>query len=96
MLDDIKSQIISSVSEQAAPQIGDFLDKLNSQIQIIVTVSIVVSSIWAILLLLNAYQRWKSHSAIMRMDKNLQILVEYQSQKDKDITLNTIDSAVEQ
>ena len=75
MLDDIKSQIANSVSAQTQPQISQLFDNLNSQIQLFFTIGIVLSILWGLLLIFTAVQRYRTHAAIMRMDKNLQKLV---------------------
>lgn len=75
MLDDIKSQIVNSVSAQTQPQIGKLFDNLNSQIQLVVTIVIVLSVLWGLLMIFTAVQRYRTHAAIMRIDKNLQKLV---------------------
>lgn len=74
-MDDVKSQIINSVTAQTQPQINDFFSQLNSQLQWVSTVVVLLSVLWVIFMLITAFHRWRQHAAIMRIDKNLQKLV---------------------
>lgn len=79
-IDDIKGQIVNSVSAQTQPQIQSFFDGLNAQVQLFVTIGIVLAILWGLVLLSSLFFKWRSHAALMRIDKNLQKLVASQSQ----------------
>lgn len=74
-IDDIKGQIVNSVSAQAQPEIDSFFDGLNAQVQLFVTIGIVLSVLWALVMIAGLIIKWRSHAAIMRIDKNVQNLV---------------------
>lgn len=76
MVDEIKSQIVNSVTSQTEPQITAFFDDLRGQLQLFITVAIILSVISAAVMLMNLVQRMRSHAALMRIDKNLQRLVD--------------------
>ena len=76
MLDEIKSQIVNSVTSQTEPQITAFFDDLRGQLQLFITITIIVATISIIVMIINLFQKWRSHVALMRIDKNLQRLVD--------------------
>lgn len=76
MVDEIKSQIVNSVTAQTQPQITAFFDDLKGQLQLFIFITIILSAVIAVVMIINVIQRWRSHAAIMRIDKNLQKLVD--------------------
>lgn len=76
MIDEIKSQIVNSVTSQTEPQITAFFDDLRGQLQLFITITIIVAVISTVVMIINLIQKWRSHVALMRIDKNLQRLVD--------------------
>ncbi|MDB5176748.1 MAG: hypothetical protein JWN75_416 [Candidatus Saccharibacteria bacterium] len=59
-------------------QSGQFMSNLQGQLQFFFIASSIVSVIIIILLIINFVYKWRVQVAILRMDKNLQILVDNQ------------------
>lgn len=76
MVEEIKSQIVNSVASQTEPQVTAFFDDLRGQLQLFITIAIILAVISAVVMIINLVQRMRSHAALMRIDKNLQRLAD--------------------
>lgn len=75
MVDDVKSQIVNSISAQTQPQINGMLNDMQGQIQFFLTATLVMSAIITIAFVINAIYKIRVERAILRIDRNVQKLV---------------------
>lgn len=71
------NSLLDNSQNQQQELISQFIDKLQPQLQVLVTVSIVLSVFMAILVLVNSIYKWRVERAILRIDKNVQALAEH-------------------
>ncbi|USN96312.1 MAG: hypothetical protein H6797_04530 [Candidatus Nomurabacteria bacterium] len=72
----IQSLLGGSESQNQQQLVNQLIDKVQPQLQLLITISIVLSIIIVVLMLVNWLYKWRVERAILRMDKNLQILVD--------------------
>lgn len=68
-------QLLSSSNSNANP-INDMLQSMMPILSLLFIVSIILTVVIIIFLIVNTIQKQRQHSAIMRIDKNLQRLVD--------------------
>jgi hypothetical protein len=80
-MDDIKSQIVNSITAQTQPQINGMFDELQKQLHTYLLIGTALTVLIVIVLTINTIYKIRVERAILRMDKNLQAFLEQQSQK---------------
>lgn len=75
------NSLLGNTQTQAQQQdlINQIVDKIQPQLQLLVTVGIAVSVLVTVLVVINWFYKWRVERAILRMDKNIQKLVELQT-----------------
>lgn len=66
----------SSSTQQQQQAVNSLLTKLEPQIQLLFTIGTLLSVAFIVIALVNLIHKWRVARAILRMDKNLQSLVE--------------------
>jgi len=66
------------VSSSVSDSIGKMLEPLMPMITILIAVSIILTVVLFVAFIINIVQKHRTHTAILRIDRNLQLLVDAQ------------------
>ena len=85
-------ELVQGQSDGVSNSISDSIDKmlepLMPMITVLIAVSIVLTIVLFIAFIINVVQKHRTHTAILRIDRNLQLLVDAQLSKPTSTTSN--------
>jgi hypothetical protein len=70
--------LLNSAGSQSSDQISQLMDKIQPMLQLLIVISTLLTIALIVLYLFNSIHKWRVNRAILRMDKNLQLLVDAQ------------------